>query len=211
MLCKDRPDNPACINSYTNDIPADANFILCQIGANDSNFVESDDDTDMTTNTFKGCWNNLLIGLKKNYPNAKIGMILANNWTNNIGFKSEDTTYTTANYRRRMTQWQKSQCQRLNIPVFDPVEDTRKFTCNYVTYATNGTTITSERIDESELSWFDRTKLEIGTAQSAYSENGYWIFQSQFIKDTQHTTKAGNLYLSYFYEVWMKTELSSSY
>lgn len=165
----------------------------------------------MTTNTFKGCWNNLLIGLKKNYPNAKIGMILANNWTNNVGFKSEDTTYTTANYRRRMTQWQKSQCQRLNIPVFDPVEDTRKFTYNYVTYATNGTTITSERIDESELSWFDKTKLEIGTAQYSYSGNGYWIFQSQFIKDSQHTTKSGNLYLSYFYEAWMKTEVASSY
>ena len=105
MLCKDRPGNDACINSYSNDIPKDADYILCQIGANDSNFVEADDDTDMTTNTFKGCWNNLLIGLKKNYPNAKIGMILANNWTNNVGFKSEDTTHTTANYRRRMTQW----------------------------------------------------------------------------------------------------------
>ncbi len=27
--------NMSCIKSYTNDIPADADFILCQIGAND--------------------------------------------------------------------------------------------------------------------------------------------------------------------------------
>ena len=114
------------MNSYTNDIPADADFILCQIGANDelqwaSDVANAVDDTDMSLTTFKGCWNNLLIGLKKNYPNAKIGMILANNWTENLGEKTEDVfgdTGTTG--RRSMVQWQKIQCQRLNIPVFDP-------------------------------------------------------------------------------------------
>ena len=64
--------NPSTISSYTNDIPADADFILCQIGANDVTGWWRRDaakatpvpDTDMSTDTFKGCWNNLLIGLK---------------------------------------------------------------------------------------------------------------------------------------------------
>ena len=89
--------NPSCIHSYTNDIPSDADFILCQIGANDAGRTWKVDvqnnvaDTNMEVTTCKGCWNNLLIGLKKNYPNAKIGMVLANNWpTDNMGKKTED-------------------------------------------------------------------------------------------------------------------------
>lgn len=96
-LCTDRSEtNPSTISSYTNDIPADADFILVQIGANDQNVSWAEvegwnvDDTDMTTNTFKGCWNLLLIGLKTHYPNAKLGIILANNWTENLGKKTED-------------------------------------------------------------------------------------------------------------------------
>ena len=76
-LCADNTNalgevtNPACIKSYTNDIPSDADFILCQIGANDGvqwawDVTNNVDDTDMSIDTFKGCWNNLLIGLKKN-------------------------------------------------------------------------------------------------------------------------------------------------
>ena len=90
-LCSDRTNelgqitNLACINSYSNDIPVDADFILCQIGANDYNFRDEDDDIDMTTNTFKGCWNLLIVGIKTRYPNAKVGFILSNNWTENLG------------------------------------------------------------------------------------------------------------------------------
>lgn len=150
MLCMDRTNelgvvnNPSCLNSYTNDIPQDADFILCQIGANDiAKWADNGwnaDDTDMTTNTFKGCWNLLLIGLKQNYPNAKIGMILANNWSENLGKNSEEVLQPETNgSKRQMTQWQKVQCQKLNIPVFDPVEDTRQFHYHYVLYPTNST------------------------------------------------------------------------
>lgn len=143
-LCRDYTNaqgqvtSPSCLHSYTNYIPKDAHFILCQIGINDIATWRTDiqdhvADTNMDTTTFKGCWNNLVIGLKMNYPNAKIGMILPNNWpTNNLGFKSEDALKP---YQEDevigMVRWQKIQCQRLNIPVFDPVEDTRMFTSNY--------------------------------------------------------------------------------
>lgn len=199
--------NPSCISSYTNDIPKDADFILCQIGANDYVHWDQVDqstipDIDMTTNTFKGCWNLLLIGLKKNYPNAKIGMILANNWTENLGQKTEDVIAN--NSRRERTQWQKIQCQKLNIPVFDPVEDTRNIQYHYVTFPTNA----APTIDELPLSWYERTKREIGTDNSSIVLQNY-TFQCPFMVDTQHTTVKGNLYLSFYYERWMKTILIS--
>lgn len=88
--------NPSTISSYTNDIPADADFIICQIGTNDTTEMWNQkrgwevDDTSMDLTTFKGCFNQLLIGLKKNYPNAKLGIVLPNNWVNNVGKNSED-------------------------------------------------------------------------------------------------------------------------
>lgn len=163
-LCLDRVNelgqvtNPSCIGSYSNDIPVDADFILCQIGANDGNFDESVDDADMTTNTFKGCWNLLIVGIKTKYPNAKVGFILANNWSENLGQKSEDVIQSSDTYRRKMTQWQKIQCQKLNVPVFDPNEDTRMFIYHHVQYPTNGTTVTTTTIDDSALDWYDKTK-----------------------------------------------------
>ena len=152
--------------TYTNDIPADADFILVQIGTNDSgDWWKRDEtadppvpDTDMTTNTFKGCWNNLLYGLKKNYPNAKIGIILPNNWGVNVGSNS---TEVIRNQRTmEMAKWQKLQCHRLNIPVFDPVEDTRGIVFNPQTYDA------AQSIDDVQLSWYDRMKLEMGTIQA---------------------------------------------
>ena len=198
--------NPACINSYTNDIPLDADYILCQIGANDYvhwDYVDQDTipDTDMSTSTFKGCWNLLLIGLKKTYPKAKIGMILANNWDENLGYKTEDVWKN--NSRRVRTQWQKIQCQKLNIPVFDPVEDTRNMQYHYVTFPVDA----APSIDDLNLSWYERTKREIGTDNSSIVVGNY-TFQCPFIVDTQHTTSNGNMYLSFYYEKWMKTVLS---
>ena len=147
--------NPSTISSYTNDIPADADFILCQIGTNDSTEMWNQkrgwevDDTSMDLTTFKGCFNQLLIGLKKNYPNAKIGIILPNNWVNNLGKNSEEQTATESQgSKRQLSQWQKVQCQKLNIPVFDPVEDTRMVVWNLSTVQTNGTTITTQGIQD---------------------------------------------------------------
>jgi len=164
----------------------------------------------MSLDTFKGCWNNLLIGLKKNYPNAKIGMVLANNWGENLGEKSEDVWGTEGEKTRRaMTQWQKIQCQKLNIPVFDPVEDTRMFPFHHVRYMTNGTTITEHAIDDSALDWYDKVKRDIGTYEPWYkpTDDGKWQIQTQYMTDGQHTSEAGNLYLSFYYEAWMKTAL----
>lgn len=211
-LCSGTESNPSLISSYTNSIPRDSDFILIQIGANDSGGQWKMDeeletpvpDDDMSLTTFKGCWNNLLIGVKTNYPNAKIGIILANNWSNNVGSNSEDVV--VSGYLRNMTQWQKMQCQKLNIPVLDPVQDTRFMTYFYHSYTTNGTTITPLKIETSELNWYDRTKRLIGTENSTYS-NGRWIFQSQYITDTWHTSEKGNILLSFFYEQWMKTVL----
>ena len=156
-LCTDGTDNPSVVSTYTNDVPDDADFIIVQIGANDVNGWWKRDselatpvpDTDMTTNTFKGCWNNLLIGLKTYYPNAKLGIILAHNWSDNLGEKSENAI--TNNLRRSMTQWQKIQCQRLNIPVFDPLEDTRFFTYNLKVYEG----AQDADIDSLGLDWYD--------------------------------------------------------
>lgn len=146
---------PSLISSYATDIPSDADFILCQIGANDVSRkweTAQGNDTDMTTNTFKGCWNLLLVGMKTQFPNAKVGIILAHNWRDNLGEKSEMAI--TNNARRAMTQWQKIQCQKLNIPVFDPVDDTRFFTYNLKVYAgSKDTPLTTE-----ELDWYDQIK-----------------------------------------------------
>ena len=164
-LCIDRTNelgkvtSPSTIKSYTNDIPSDADFILVQIGTNDAGDWWARDeglnipDTDMTTNTFKGCWNNLLIGLKTYYPNAKVGMILPHCWKNNVGTNSEDAISTGTT--RRMSDWQKAQCHRLSIPVFDPVVDSRMVLWNSKSYPTNGTDITSSAIQDTALDWFE--------------------------------------------------------
>ena len=220
-LCHDRTNelgvvtNPSCIKSYTNDIPHDADFILCQIGANDLtqwkwDLTNNVPDTDMSLDTFKGCFNNLLIGLKKNYPNAKVGIVLANAWTENLGLKSENVMQSeTPGGTKSMIQWQKVQCQKLNIPVFDPQEDTRMFPYHLTRYPANGTTITEQGIEPSELSWYDRVKREIGTDQSQFRKvENAWVFQTKWMKDTQHTSPKGNMYLSFFYEHWMKTVLA---
>jgi hypothetical protein len=206
--------NMSCIKSYTNDIPTDADFILCQIGANDSGGTWRVDmqnevpDTSMDLTTFKGCFNQLLIGLKKNYPNAKIGIVLANTWSENLGQKSEDVLQSeTSGSLRQMTQWQKVQCQKLNIPVFDPVEDTRMFGFHLVQYPAteNDQVIPIENVD---LSWYDRTKREIGTDNGRYIEKSKtYAFQTQYMNDGWHTSEIGNMMLSFFYENWMKTVL----
>ena len=89
-LCTDKGTNIAAINQYTNVIPADADFILCHIGANDheiwtNGLINAVSDTTLDTTTFKGCWNSLLIGLKTHYPNAKLGIILPNDFAENLG------------------------------------------------------------------------------------------------------------------------------
>lgn len=175
QLCLDGEGNKATINSYTNDIPNDSDFILCQIGANDQNnwwSTNRGEDTDLTTTSFKGCWNLLLIGLKNNYPNAKIGIILANNWTENLGTNSFQVTSPG---RRQMTQWQKIQCQRFNIPVFDPVDDTRWYTYHYGQYLVGGN-ITSQTIPTENLEWYDQIKQEMGTDNIWYKDRiGAWV------------------------------------
>lgn len=82
------------------------------------------------------------------------------------------------------------------------------FPFHNVTYTTNGVDITETSIDPSVLSWYDRTKREIGTDYSWYkSMDGGWKFQTQYMRDGQHTSAQGNLYLSFYYEAWMKTAL----
>ena len=213
-LCEDTVDVPSCLNSYTNDIPKDADFILCQIGSSDVNKWQEDvansvSDTDMSTSTFKGCYNNLIVGLRTNYPNAKICMVLSNNWGSNLGEKSEDTW--AQNATREMTQWQKVQCQRLNLFAFDPVEDTMGFTCHFKSYPTNGITITSSQISDEELDWYDKTKRYIGTDHSWFDESSNsWIFQTQYMMDNQRTSETGNEIIATFLEEWMKELLCSS-
>ena len=82
------------------------------------------------------------------------------------------------------------------------------FPYHYVRYPTNDTTITTTTISDSELSWYDKTKKQIGTDFSWYkSDNGAWQFQTPYMRDTQHTSMGGNYYLSFYYEAWMKTAL----
>ena len=149
------------INSYTNDIPIDADYILVQVGINDENFDDSVPDTDMTLNTFKGCWNNLLLGIKTRYPHAHFGVILSNTWADNLGQKSDDVA--TNDWRRAMTQWQKTQCQKLNIPVLDPVDDTKFFVFNMTT-----TNLTAEAYAEYD-EWYWTMKRQMGTSNYNYN------------------------------------------
>jgi hypothetical protein len=208
-LCKDISGNPACINSYTNDIPPDADYILCQIGANDSDSWDPTvPDDNMSTTTFKGCWNQLLIGLKRHYPNARIGMIVANSWTYNIGQRSEDAIPNTD--LRKRTQWQKIQAQKLNVPIFDPLEDTRFITWDFKSYATNDV-VTSTYIPDSTLDWYDMMKRKMGTANLYFTPFGKkWYSQTPYFTDSWHTTEKGHRTLSFFYEKWMKTVLTSN-
>lgn len=220
-LCNDRTNalgqatNISTIKSYTNDIPVDADFILVQIGTNDAGDWWTRDkslsipDTDMTTNTFKGCFNNLLIGLKTYYPNAKIGIILPHCWGNNVGTNSEDVISSGAT--REVADWEKKQCHRLSIPVFDPVVDSRMVLWNAKTVYTNGTNVTSTEIQDSAIDWFEQTKRRIGTSQNKYTENkGYWQFQSPYFLDGIHMSEKGSLLMSFYYENWMKTVLMAN-
>lgn len=89
-LVSNRDSNIAVINNYTN-MPKDVDYILVQIGYNDSEHWNYDEtngtlDTELNdTNSFKSCWNNFLIGVKTNYPSAKIGIILPFYHSNNVG------------------------------------------------------------------------------------------------------------------------------
>ena len=219
QLCNSTQTVPSLISTYSTDIPSDADFILCQIGANDVSkkwATAQGNDTDMTTDTFKGCWNLLLVGMKTQFPNAKVGIILAHNWRDNLGEKSEMAI--TNNARRAMTQWQKIQCQKLNIPVFDPVEDTRFFTYNLKVY--EGAQDAS--IETLNLDWYDQIKQQIGTLQLRWQSaiggdqwegmtpTSGWISHSQYLRDTQHQTDKGSKVLSWYIEDWMKKVLSSN-
>ena len=209
---------PSLLSTYTNDIPVDADFIICQIGSNDVGDMWRTeqgwtvDDTDMSTNTFKGCFNTMLITLKKTYPNAKVGIVLPHNWVENLGQKSEDMTSTESNgSKKQMSQWQKVQCQKLNIPVFDPQEDTRMIPWYNSVIYTNGTTVTSQGIADEALDWYERTKRDIGTSQWQYNSNyGQWNIQSTYFWDTHHFSTKGNIIMSFFYENWMKTVLMAN-
>jgi hypothetical protein len=131
---------------------------------------------------------------------------------NNLGKNSEEQTATESQgSKRQLSQWQKVQCQKLNIPVFDPVEDTRMVVWNLSTVQTNGTTITAQGIQDSELNWYEITKKEIGTSQMYYNSNyGTWNLQSPYFWDSIHMSEKGNLLMSFFYENWMKTVLMAN-
>ena len=61
------------VNTYT-EIAKNSDYILVQIGYNDSFNTGIDDNSDDIT-TFKGAFNVLVKGLQSNYPKAKIGFI----------------------------------------------------------------------------------------------------------------------------------------
>lgn len=61
------------VDTYT-EIAENSDYILVQIGYNDSFNTEIDDNSEDTT-TFKGAFNVLVKGLQSNYPKAKIGFI----------------------------------------------------------------------------------------------------------------------------------------
>ena len=61
------------VDTYT-EIAENSDYILVQIGYNDSFSAEIDDNSEDTT-TFKGAFNVLVKGLQSNYPKAKIGFI----------------------------------------------------------------------------------------------------------------------------------------
>ena len=78
------------------------------------------------------------------------------------------------------------------------------FLYHYKQYETNSTV----NVDSLDLDWYDRTKRQIGTDHAWYKDTvSAYVFQTQYMKDSQHTTENGNLLLSFFYENWMKTVL----
>ena len=194
---------PSALNSCTNGIPLDVDYILCQVGSADDSLWEQGvldnvADTNLATTTFKGAFNNLVIKLRKGFPGAKFGVVLPSKWPeDNVGYKSEDTLPTGT--RRDMTQWMKTQCHKLNIPVFDPVEDSRMLTSNYQ--------LTSPA--PAELGWYDQMKQEMGTAQLE-EDGGNLVSQSQYLRDLERMTQKGSMYLSFWVEDWLKTVMQAN-
>lgn len=65
--------------SYYKTIPADADYITIKLGINDVNYnVPIGTMSDTTNATFCGAWNVVMDYLIKNYPYAKIGIIVTN-------------------------------------------------------------------------------------------------------------------------------------
>ena len=110
---------PAIIDSYTNDIPADADFILIQAGYNDT-FNRDVPDDSLDRSTFKGCWNLLLTDLKTRYPNATCGIMLPYSWMTS---------------RVERVEWMKTRCDKYGYEYFD---QTPLFTTNQVQYFSEG-------------------------------------------------------------------------
>lgn len=59
-------------------IPEDADYIIFKFGINDSFNISLGQTDDMDPHTFCGAWNTVLSYVKRNHPNAKVGVIASN-------------------------------------------------------------------------------------------------------------------------------------
>lgn len=91
------------VDTYT-EIAKNSDYILVQIGYNDSFSAEIDDNSEDKT-TFKGAFNVLVKGLQSNYPKAKIGFI--------------EPYYFNGTSLKPRAAWIKERCEFYNIQCID--------------------------------------------------------------------------------------------
>lgn len=111
-------DNVFCISTSITDLRADANYVILEGGANDSDIqvpigtLTVDYTSTLDTTTFAGAFENMLKSAIERFPTAKIGYVFVHKCANR--FNSTDTSLSTSYY-----QVAKNACIKWGIPYCD--------------------------------------------------------------------------------------------
>lgn len=140
-------------------IPADVDYITLWFGINDSWHTELGTIDDTENKTFYGGWNFILPYLIKNFPNAKIGVIVTNG-----GYPE---------YRKATREC----CRKWGIPFLDLMGDEQIYP------STGGREEGMGLCDEAKNLWYERFMVKCVEGQSNGHPCPQWHeFQSCFIE-----------------------------
>ncbi len=141
-------------------IPADVDYITLWFGINDSGATNLGTIDDTENTTFYGGWNFILPYLIKNFPNAKIGVIVTN---------SGKTEYRQAT---------RECCLKWGVPFLDLMGDVS------IVPSTGGREDGLGLCSEAKDLWYDRFKVKCVEGQSNGHPCPEWhLFQSSYIEN----------------------------
>lgn len=140
-------------------IPADVDYITLWFGINDSGHADLGAITDKTNETFYGAWNFILPYIIKNYPKAKLGVIVTNRGK--------------AEFRRATREC----CIKWGVPYLDMMGDYQ------IVPSTQGREFGMDLCDEAKELWNERFRITCVEGKSNGHPSAVWHeFQSSYIE-----------------------------